>query len=64
MRVRNALLSVPGVRTAEVDFGKREAVVTVDREKLDARALIQAVDKAGYQASVKGGVPPTAGHDR
>jgi copper chaperone CopZ len=51
--VSSALQSVPGVRTAEVDFGKKEAYVTVERKALDTMALIRAVDKLGYQASVK-----------
>lgn len=50
----NALKSVPGVRNAEVDFGKKEAYVTVDRKALDTKALIEALKKEGYQASVKG----------
>ncbi len=52
MKVRTALESVPGVRKAEVDFGKKEAYVTMDK-KVDTKALIEAVGKAGYQASVK-----------
>jgi copper chaperone CopZ len=51
--VRAALESVPGVRKAEVDFGKKEAYVTADKKSLDTKAMIQAVEKAGYQASVK-----------
>jgi copper chaperone CopZ len=36
-----------------VSFAKKEAVVTVERRRLDRAALVQAVDKVGYRASVK-----------
>jgi len=51
--VRAALESVPGVRKAEVDFAKHEAVVTADRNTLDTRALLDALEKAGYHGTVK-----------
>ena len=54
MRVRTALESVPGVRKAEVDFNKKEAYVTADKSA-DTKAMIEAVDKLGYKASVKAG---------
>jgi mercuric ion binding protein len=53
VRVRNALESVPGVRKAEVDFTKKEAVVTVDKAALDTDALVKALEKVGYQGTVK-----------
>ncbi len=52
MRVRNALESGPGVRKAEVDFNKKEAYVTADKSA-DVKAMIEALDKAGYKGSVK-----------
>jgi len=56
--VSNALKSVPGVRTAVVDFGKKEALVTVEKKALDRKALIAAVEKLGYQCSVKADAAP------
>jgi len=53
VRVSNALKSVPGVRNAVVDFGKKEAYVTVEKKALDRKVLIDAVEKLGYQCSVK-----------
>ncbi len=44
---------MPGVRKVEIDFAKKEAYVTADKNSLDTKAMIQAVEKAGYQASVK-----------
>ena len=52
MRVRTALESVPGVRKAEVDFNKKEAYVTAD-SSADTKAMLEAVDKLGYKASMK-----------
>lgn len=57
MRVRTALESVPGVRKAEVDFAKKEASITVDKQSYDPAALIAALQKAGYDGSVKAGAP-------
>jgi len=41
--VKAALQSVPGVRTAEVDFNQKEAAVTADKKGFDANALIAAL---------------------
>lgn len=58
MRVRNALESVPGVRKAEVDFTKKEAVVTADKAALHTDAMIKALEQAGYGGTVKSGPVP------
>jgi copper chaperone CopZ len=58
VRVRTALESVPGVRKAEVDFAKKEATVTVEKKALNTAAMIQALEKIGYQGSVKSGPGP------
>ena len=46
MSVEKALKSVPGVENAQVDLGKKEAVVT---GAADRSALAKAVEEAGYQ---------------
>ena len=57
-KVTAALKSVPGVRTCEVDFQKKEAYVAVEKKSLDKDALIAALKKAGYDATVKGAAAP------
>jgi copper chaperone CopZ len=44
---------VPGVRKAEVDFNKKEAYVTAEKKSLDTEAMMKALEKVGYQGSVK-----------
>ncbi len=60
--VENALLGVPGVRTAEVSY--RQGTARVSAEKmLDSAALaaaVQAVKAAGYGAALKSSIPPQA----
>jgi len=51
--VKKALTKVDGVRTVEVSFEKRQAVVTFDDAKTRVQALIQATTDAGYPSSVK-----------
>ena len=51
--MRAALESVPGVRKIEVRFDEREALVEAERKSLDTKAMIEALRKAGYEASVK-----------
>ncbi|MCL6618664.1 MAG: mercury resistance system periplasmic binding protein MerP [Thermomonas hydrothermalis] len=51
--VKKALTRVDGVRTVEVSFEKRQAVVTFDDAKTRVQALIQATTDAGYPSSVK-----------
>ena len=51
MRVTKALTGVDGVRKAEVDRKKEQAIVTVDAKAGPALAsLVAAVEAAGYQA--------------
>lgn len=55
MRVTKALTDVEGVRKAEVDREKEQAIVTVDVGAEPALAsLIAAVEAAGYQAEPAG----------
>ena len=51
-RVNKALASLPWVEKHEVDFGKKEAHITVN-EKFDKAATLKAVTDLGFGASVK-----------
>ncbi len=51
-RVKNALTAMPGVISADVALPDK-AVVKVDASKVDTKALIKAIEKAGYEASLK-----------
>ena len=51
-RVQKALLSLPWVRKAEVRFNEQIAIVTVDASRLDEKALVDVVQRAGYGARV------------
>jgi|SRR5579884_1602252 len=55
--IRKALLSLPGVRFAEVDYGRQEAIVKIEPGKVTDPQLIQAVASASnamytYRAAV------------
>lgn len=52
--VKKALGKVDGVSRAEVDFGKRQAVVSFDDAKTSAEALTRATTDAGYSSTVVG----------
>jgi hypothetical protein len=49
-RVQKALASLPWVRQVQVDFPKKQAVVTVETEKYDEKGLVKALEKAGSSA--------------
>ena len=51
-RVERALASLPWVEKHEVDFGKKEAHITVN-EKFDKAATLKAVTDLGFGATVK-----------
>jgi mercuric ion binding protein len=53
--VKKALGKVQGVSRAEVDFGKRQAIVSFDDAKTSAEALTRATNDAGYPSTVVGG---------
>ena len=53
--VKKAISRVDGVSRTEVDFDKRQAVVTYDDAKASVDQLMQATANAGYPASIKGG---------
>lgn len=52
--VKKALGRVEGVSRAEVDFAKRQAVVSFDDAKTSVEALTQATKNAGYPSTVVG----------
>ncbi len=60
IRVRNSLLSCPGVVEVQIDLLAGLALVHYDSEQIEPRGLVQAVAAAGgdghhrYQASVLG----------
>lgn len=53
--VKKALTRVDGVSKAEVNFDKRQAVVTYDDTKTDVETLTRATADAGYPSAVKEG---------
>lgn len=52
--VKKALGKVDGVSRVEVDFGKRQAIVSFDDAKTSAEALTRATKDAGYPSTVVG----------
>jgi len=53
LTVKKALSKVDGVSKADVNFDKREAVVTFDDAKTSVQKLTKATEDAGYPSSVK-----------
>jgi periplasmic mercuric ion binding protein len=51
--VKKALSKVEGVSKTDVNFDKREAVVTFDDAKTNVQKLTRATEEAGYPSSVK-----------
>lgn len=51
--VKTAIAKVAGVNKVDVNFDKREAVVTFDDAKASVQKLTQATENAGYPSSVK-----------
>ena len=52
--VKKAISGVEGVTRAEVDFDKRQAVVSYDDAKANVQQIMQASANAGYPATLKG----------
>ena len=52
--VKKALMAVPGVSKAEVNYAKKEAVVTFDDTKTSVAALTKATANAGYPSTPEG----------
>jgi len=51
--VKKALQEVEGVEKTEVNYDKKEAVVTYDDAKTGVEALTKATEGAGYPSEVK-----------
>ena len=51
--VKKAISKVEGVSKTDVNFDKREAVVTFDDAKTNVQKLTKATEDAGYPSSVK-----------
>lgn len=51
--VKKALSKVEGVEKIEVEYEKREAVVTFDDAKTNVKALTRATKNAGYPSTLK-----------
>lgn len=58
LRVRDAIVKVPGVKAAEVSYRKGEAVVVYDPGATNPDAVHSAVDAAGFEAGEV--IPETA----
>lgn len=52
--VKKSLTRVAGVSKAEVNFDKRQAIVTFDDALVSVEALTQATRNAGYASTVAG----------
>ena len=53
--VKRALVGLKGVERAEVSFRDKEARVRFDPELITVQQLVEAVNRAGFGASVKRG---------
>lgn len=53
--VRRALEGLDGVKRAEVSLGRGEARVQYDPQKVTVEAMIEAVNKVGFRASLPSG---------
>lgn len=51
--VKKAISKVEGVSKTDVNFDKREAVVTFDDARTSVQKLTKATEDAGYPSSVK-----------
>jgi mercuric ion binding protein len=51
--VKTAIAKVAGVNKVDVNFDKREAVVTFDDAKASVQKLTQATENAGYPSSLE-----------
>ena len=50
--VKQALLSIPGVRTAEVDLA--DGLARIEHEGADMADMINAIEEEGYEATEPG----------
>jgi mercuric ion binding protein len=62
--VKKALEGLKGVNRADVSFRAKEAVIAFDPEQVTVAQMVDAVTRAGFQASVQGtqrSAPPQTG---
>jgi len=52
MHVQKALTSLSGVKSAKVDLKSKKAEVNYDPNKVNEKQMMDAVDAAGYKATV------------
>ena len=50
--VRQALTSLPWVRQAQVNFGTKQATVTAEAARYDQKAMLKALEEAGFGGKV------------
>jgi len=50
--VQKALQTLPWVRKVQVDFAKKQAVVTVETERYEEKAMLKALEKGGFGGKV------------
>ena len=50
-RIKNALHHFEGVHEVEVDFNSEQASILFDRDAVDVKQLMEAINGAGYRAS-------------
>jgi copper chaperone CopZ len=50
--VQKALASLPWVRQVQVDFPKKQAIVTAETDKYDEQALLKALERGGFGGKV------------
>lgn len=55
--VKKALTQVNGVTRADVDFNKRQVLVSFDDVKTNLRQLTQATTQAGFPSTLKESTP-------
>ncbi|MBT9569424.1 MAG: mercury resistance system periplasmic binding protein MerP [Thiobacillus sp.] len=53
--VKKAITRVEGVSKTEVDYDKRQAVVTYDDARASVDQIMKATANAGYPATIQGG---------
>ena len=53
--MRRALESLPWARKATVDYASKQATVTVESKSYDEKALLKALEDAGFGGSVASG---------
>ncbi|GAB4568460.1 MAG: hypothetical protein Tsb0017_28690 [Geothermobacteraceae bacterium] len=51
--VRAALNDLDGVERTDVDYAKRRATVLYDPNKVSPKQMVEAIEKAGFQAEVE-----------